>query len=89
MIYSIAHHNSAIKRIGTNLKANERNRHYRTMMRSAIRRVREGKNPETLQDDLRNACAILDRLAGKGIIPRNTAARRKSNLHRIAARHEA
>jgi len=84
----MAHHKSAIKRIRTNLKANVRNRHYRSMMRTALRRVREGKDTETRQNDLRYTCALLDRLAVKGIIHRNTAARRKSRLHRLIARQQ-
>ncbi len=81
----MAHHKSTIKRIKTNSKANLRNRQYRSLMRLSMRRVREGSSPETIQKDLRSACAVLDRLAVKGIIHRNTAARRKSRLHRVIA----
>ncbi|HHE46603.1 MAG TPA: 30S ribosomal protein S20 [Bacteroidetes bacterium] len=81
----MAHHKSAIKRIKTNRKSNLRNRHYRTLMRTSLRRVRESSSPETLQGNLRSACAVLDRLVGKGIIHRNNAARRKSKLHRMVA----
>lgn len=78
----MAQHKSALKRIKTSQKANLRNRHYRSMMRTAMRRVREAGTEETRQSTLRTACAILDRLASKGIIHHNTAARRKSRLHR-------
>ena len=81
----MAHHKSALKRIKTNRKANIRNRHYRSTMRTALRRVRESESSDERQTTLRQACAILDRLATKNIIHRNTAARRKSRLHRFVA----
>jgi len=82
----MAHHKSAIKRIRTNQKANQRNRQYRSLMKTSIRRVMENSDPVRLQDDLKHACAVLDRLTGKGMLHRNTAARRKSYLHRFVAR---
>ncbi len=77
----MAHHKSALKRIRTSNKANARNRHYRTMMRSSIRKIHETEDKENLINYLRSACSILDRLASKGIIRKNTAARRKSRLY--------
>ena len=79
----MATHKSAKKRIRTSLKRNEHNRHYRSMMRKAMRRVREGEDNESRPENLRRACAILDRLVSKGIIHRNTAARRKSKLNKL------
>ena len=84
----MAHHKSAIKRIRTSAKRNIRNRHYRSSMRGSIRRVVEAETPETRRELLRSACSILDRLVSKGIIRRNTAARRKSRLHSFVARTE-
>ena len=80
------HHKSAAKRIKTNKKANLRNREYRAVLRNALRKVAEGGQSPTIDADLRKAAAVLDRLVGKGIIHRNTAARRKSGLQRLAAR---
>jgi len=58
------------------------------MMRTSIRRFREALDAESRRERLHTACAILDRMASKGIIHRNTAARRKSRLHRYASRLE-
>jgi len=81
----MAHHLSAIKRIRTNKKANLRNRQYRAALRIALRKVREGATAVEKQSHLTLAISTLDRLASKGIIHRNAAARRKSNLyHQIA-----
>lgn len=81
----MAHHKSTKKRIKTNLKANLRNRSYRARMRNMIRKVREGEAGENMTRDFNATCALLDRLASKGVIPRNTAARRKSRLHKFMA----
>ena len=85
----MAHHKSAIKRIRTNNKANLRNRHYRSLLRTSIRRVLENRDNEKIQNDLRAACAILDRLSSKGIMHRNTAGRRKSQLHKFVSKRLA
>jgi small subunit ribosomal protein S20 len=80
----MAHHKSTKKRIKTNLKANLRNRQYRSKMRTAIRKVREASDNETTAySDLQKTNALFDRLVAKGIIHRNTAAHRKSRLHKI------
>ena len=84
----MAHHKSAIKRIRISHRAYLRNRHYRSMMRTAIRQVQEAENSDIRREHLRLACATLDRLVSKGIIHRNTAARRKSSLHRYVSRTE-
>ncbi len=82
----MAHHKSTIKRIKTSAEANLRNRHYRSTMRSAIRQVNESSDPEDRLIKLRRANAILDRMSAKGIIHRNTAARRKSRLTKFVTR---
>ncbi len=82
----MAHHLSAIKRIRTNKKANLRNRQYRASLRIALRRVREGATVDDKKAQLVLAVSTLDRLASKGIIHRNTAARKKSNLYHQIAR---
>ena len=76
----MAHHKSTIKRIKTNNKANERNRQSRSIMRTAIRKLKTAESAETRNENLTELCAILDRLVSKGIIHINTAARRKSRL---------
>ncbi len=78
----MAHHKSTMKRIKTNLKANIRNRHYRSLMRTAVRRIGETEETGVRAERLHSACAIIDRLASKGIIHRIAASRSKSRLHR-------
>ncbi len=79
----MAHHKSAIKRIRTNEKAHLRNKHYRSIMKSAIKKVRLAESKEVAQANLNQAISVLDRLAVKGIIHKNNAANKKSKLTRL------
>ncbi len=79
----MAHHKSAIKRIRTNEKARLRNKHYRSIMKTAIKKVRLAESKEVAQANLNNAISVLDRLASKGVIHRNNAANKKSKLTRL------
>ncbi len=85
----MAHHKSTKKRIKTNLKANLHHRHYRSLMRTAIRRIGESQDDQLRSTNLLHACAVVDRLASKGIIHRNAAARTKSRLNRKFAQATA
>lgn len=81
----MAHHKDAIKRIKQNEKRRAKNRHYRSRMRNQIKQVRqavEAGDVETAQTSLRGAVSIIHRVASKGIIHRNQAARRISRLNR-------
>jgi small subunit ribosomal protein S20 len=52
-------------------------------MRSALRAIRtaiDTGSPAEIKDALRNTISLVDKMAGKGIIHRNTAARYKSRL---------
>jgi len=66
-----------------NARRAERNRHYRSMMKTAIKRVRMATTKEQGQAALLKAVSLLDSLAAKGIIHRNSAANQKSKLTRL------
>jgi len=77
--------NSAKKRLRQNVKRRLRNRARRTRMRNAIRAFREAIETGDLERAsqlLPAAISVIDRTAGKGVIHRNQAARRKSRLTR-------
>jgi small subunit ribosomal protein S20 len=74
------HHKAYKKSMRTSEEARKRNRAYRSMMKSAIRKVRESANKAEGEQNLRGAVSILDRLARKGIIHRNNASNYKSKL---------
>lgn len=79
----MAHHKSAIKRIKTNQKANESNRHYKSMMKTALKKVFENPEKENLEGNAKEAVSMLDKLARKGIIHKNKAANQKSRIARF------
>ena len=76
----MANHKSAIKRIRISRKQNERNRHYRSLMRSTIKKVLAAQEKEAAQNQFNQAMSLLDKLASKGIIHRNKAANQKARL---------
>ncbi len=79
---------SQIKRIGTNLKAAERNKAVRTEVKSAIRTAREAI---TAGDKTKAAAAVaaagrtIDKAVSKGVLHKNQAANRKSAIAKKAA----
>jgi small subunit ribosomal protein S20 len=79
----MAHSLSAKKRIRQNEKRNARNRARKDKIRTATRdfteAVDEG-NLDEAEQKLRAASQILDRVASKHTIHKNTAARRRSRM---------
>ena len=72
---------SELKRVRQSLKNNQRNRHYKSMMRTAIKNVMIS-DKENASDLLAKAISTIDRVYGKGIIHQNNASRQKSKLTR-------
>lgn len=61
-----------------------RNATQRSMLRSAIKAVRlavDKKDKDTAQRAYREATSVIDRMAHKGILHKNAAARYKSSLN--------
>ncbi|MDH7473214.1 MAG: 30S ribosomal protein S20 [Anaerolineae bacterium] len=79
----MANTKSAIKRIRSSKRRQERNRVFRSRARTFVKKARmlidEGKLDEA-QEAVRQAVSALDKAAEKGIIHKNNAARRKSRL---------
>lgn len=79
----MASHKDALKRIKQNEKRRMRNRHHRSRMRNQVKKLRgaiEGGDQATAQEELRKAVSVIQRLASKGVIHRNQAARRVKRL---------
>ena len=84
----MANTSSARKRIKQNERRRLRNRALRSAIRSAVKTARAavaGKAPKAA-DDVHAAIRELDRAVSRGVIHRNTAARKKSSLARSLAR---
>lgn len=73
-------HKSAIKRVRQNEKRRKHNQPQRSKMKTLVKKALETTDKEQAQEAAREATAYLDKLAAKGLIHKNFAARRKSKL---------
>jgi small subunit ribosomal protein S20 len=88
----VASHESALKAHRQNVKQRERNRQLRTRLRSALRDIRsaiDAGTPDDVKDALRQTISLVDKMASKGLIHRNTAGRYKSRLAARVGRKSA
>ena len=76
----MAHHKSAKKRIVLSKKQNERNRSYKSELRTALKRVLQSSSQDVAAKEFKKAESIIDKLSSRNIIHRNKAARKKSQL---------
>ncbi len=76
----MANYPSSIRRIRRSRKSQQRNRAYKSLMKTAIRKVLSAEDKESALKQLSETTAILDKLAAKGIIHKNKAANQKSRL---------
>ena len=79
----MATHASALKAHRQSLVHRERNRKYRSQLRSTLKQIRVviEKDKAAAKKELSQAISLIDKMAGKGIIHRNTASRYKSRLN--------
>jgi small subunit ribosomal protein S20 len=88
----VATHTSALKAHRQTIKRHEHNRQMRTRLRSALRAIRaavDAGDAEQAKAAIRDTFALVDKMAGKGIIHRNTAGRYKSRITRRLAGQSA
>lgn len=72
---------SALKRIRIAAKRTEQNRHTKSVVRSAVRSFQSAiATGDNAEQQLRLALCRIDRAVNKGVLHRNTAARKKSRL---------
>ena len=79
---------SQIKRIGTNKKAQERNKAVKSELRTEVRRTREAiaaGDKAAAEKSLAKATKKLDKAVSKGVIHENQAANRKSAIAKQVA----
>jgi len=86
----VANIKSQIKRIGQNEKRRLRNKGVRSDMKTRVKTVEQAASAgaET-EESLKVAIAKIDKAASKGVIHKNTAARKKSRLTKRVARLSA
>ncbi|MGE0362059.1 MAG: 30S ribosomal protein S20 [Vicinamibacterales bacterium] len=74
---------SALKAHRQNVKRREHNRELRSKLRTGLKAIRAALDSGKVEDAkalLGKTASLVDRMAGKGIIHRNTAGRYKSRL---------
>jgi len=74
---------SAKKRMRQSEKRRMRNRVIKTSVKTEVRRflaALEGGDTQAAKSEFRAVASVLDRAVGRGVLHRNTAARRKSRL---------
>jgi small subunit ribosomal protein S20 len=79
----MATHKSAIKKMRQDKVRRLRNKAYKTRVKTVVKNVEVAimeKNKEAAEKALHEAVSVIDRVASKGIIHKNTAARKKSRL---------
>jgi small subunit ribosomal protein S20 len=74
---------SALKANRQNIKRREHNRQMRSKLRTALKSIRaslDDKDIDGAKSALNKTVSLVDKMAGKGMIHRNTAGRYKSRL---------
>ena len=82
----MANHKSALKRARQNKIRQIRNKTYKTRIKNIVKDVRAAASEnasETALTNLNIAKSIIDKASKKGIIHRNTAARKISRLSKL------
>jgi len=81
----MANHKSSIKRIRQTIKKTQRNRFYRTRLKNIVKAVRtaiEAGNKEEATQAFKVANQNIHKFVSKGILKKETAARKVSRLHK-------
>jgi len=82
-------HKSSIKRARQTVKRRHKNRVKREQIKEAIKGVLNAKGAADTQTAFATAEKVISRMAAKGMLHKNTAARRKSRLAKITAKRAA
>ena len=73
---------SELKRVRQSRKANSYNNHYKSMMKTSIKKVLSSSSKEDASTLKNEAFKIIDKVASKGVIHKNKAANQKSRISR-------
>ncbi len=78
----MANHKQALKRHRQSEVARARNVHYRTTVKTAVKKAvaSAGKDEKAATTAFRKAESVLQHVASKGVIPKKRAARKTSRL---------
>lgn len=71
---------TVLKRVRQSIKANTRNKNYKSAMKTAIKKVLNEENKEKVIEAANQAFSAIDKTASKGVIHKNKAANQKSKI---------
>ena len=70
---------SELKRVRQSNKNRKRNKHYKSLLSSTIKKVKS-LDKKDAQTELKNAIKTIDKIAAKGIVHKKNASNKKSKL---------
>ena len=71
---------SELKRVRQSRKANEYNNHYKSMMKTTIKKVLATTKKDDAESLKNEAFKVIDKVASKGVIHKNKASNQKSRV---------
>ena len=71
---------SAQKRVRQSAKANERNKHYKTAAKTAIKKVLTAETKAQAEPLMKDAISIIDKVTAKKVFHKNKASNQKSRI---------
>ena len=71
---------STLKRVKQSQNRKLRTKHYKSMIKTAVNNLSNANNQSDAEPLLRRAVSLIDKVAGKNIIPKNKAANQKSQI---------
>jgi small subunit ribosomal protein S20 len=76
-------HKSAQKRARQTISRTEYNKHYKSKLKTALKKVLSSKTKETGEKELKSTISVIDKATSKRILHKNNAAHKKSSLTRF------
>ena len=71
---------TVLKRVRQSRKANATNKHYKSLIKTAIKKVLNETNKENATKAASSAFSSIDKVASRGIIHKNKAANQKAKI---------
>ena len=71
---------STLKRVRQSKKRNIRNKHYKSMLRTSVKKYLNEENKEQCEVLLKDAISTIDKVVQKGVIHKNRGSQQKSKL---------
>ncbi len=71
---------TVLKRVRQSVKANARNKNYKSAVKTVVKKVLNEENKEKATEKANKAFSTIDKVASKGVIHKNKAANQKSRI---------